>query len=71
MEKIIAYRVTRSGGSGWMFAGVTIQEVLDTLKTELEVDFGEGHINDRDCLTIVPYLTTQERIDALPEFEGW
>lgn len=68
--KVTAYRLKRPDGSGWMHAGVEIDEVLNTIRCELESQH-ELRAEERGEIQIVAYETTQEEIDALPEFEGW
>lgn len=69
-KTIIAYKIERPDCGGWMHAGVTVQEVCATLANELDFQEGLG-VDERGTIHIVPYETTQEEIDALPEFEGW
>lgn len=65
------YKLTREDCGTWMFAGTTVQEVLNTLKTELECDFEEPNHNYRCTFQITPFEVTQEEIDNMPDFEGW
>ncbi len=67
---MIAYKITRSECSGWCHAGSTIEEVINTLKNELDMNEGLS-VDELDQITLVPYETTQEEIDSLPEFQGW
>ncbi len=67
---MVAYKLSRPDCGGWMFAGTTPEEVAECVKNEL--DMHEGLPAD-ECgeIAIEAYETTQEEIDALPEFEGW
>ena len=67
---MIGYKMTRVDCSGWMYMGTTPREVADTLFNELEMHEG---LTVEECgeIAIVGYETTQEEIDALPEFQGW
>jgi len=69
-SRMIGYMLKRSGGSGWMFAGVTAEEVANTLRCEMDCEEGVS-LEDRDVITLEPFETTQAEIDAMPEFEGW
>ena len=53
-----------------MHAGVTAIEVCRTLQCELEAQDGLS-VDECGVIHVVAYETTQEEIDALPEFEGW
>jgi hypothetical protein len=52
-----------------MFCGTKLDEVLNVLRSELEIDMEEG--NERSALTLTPVEITQEEIDNMPEFPGW
>lgn len=69
-DKITAFKLYRPDCSGWMFAGTTSVEVVDVLKNELESEEGLP-ADERGSIVIEAYFTTQEEIDALPEFQGW
>jgi len=69
-DKIVAYKLTRPECSGWLFAGVTPSEVVETLMNELEMHDG---LSSEECgqIVIEAYETTRQEIDNLPEHEGW
>lgn len=69
-EPVVGYVLTRSGCSGWMFAGVSYQDVIDTIACELADDM-DMPADERDTITLTPYATTQAEIDSMPEFPGW
>ena len=64
--KIVAYKLHRSAGIGWMFAGTTPEQVAMCLKHELE---NHGLVDE--SITIECYETTPAEIEDLPEFQGW
>ena len=66
---MIGYKLIRGSSGTWMFAGTTPQEVLNTLKVELEGDFSEG--GEPDSFELEPFEITQEEIDSMPDFPGW
>lgn len=71
---IVGYWLERPdvGRSVRLFAGSTADEVAATVHSELDDDYYEGlPAAERGPITLVPFETTQEEIDALPEFEGW
>ena len=73
---MIGYRIKRPNAGGtWMFAGTSIEEVLETIRPELELNF-EGNstsldLSQHEPLLIEPVEITQEEIDSMPEFPGW
>ena len=68
-EKLKGYWLTRENGCGKMFTGVNPDEVLNTLRVELECNF-DGSC-EHESLTLEPCELTQEEIDNMPEFDGW
>lgn len=70
VKKIIAYKMSRPDCPGFMHAGVTPEDVAWCLKNEIESQEG---LTPDECgqIIIEAYETTQEEIDALPEFGGW
>ena len=70
MEKFVAYKVRRPDCSGWIYAGRMPGEVAEVIKNELDSHDG---LSAEECgeLHIEAYETTQEEVDALPEFPGW
>ena len=68
---MIAYKMSYTdNGKRWMFAGTTIDDVANCLKSELEMN-GDGDALELGPIQIESYETTQAEIDELPEFEGW
>ena len=68
--KIIGYKLSLADCAGWCFVGTTPEEVALAVKNE--IDANEGLCaDDISCMSIEAYETTQEEIDALPEFQGW
>ena len=69
-QKITAYKLRRGDSGSWIFAGVTAEELVNTLKAEMEGEL-ELPFVERTTYIIEPYETTQLEIDYMPEFEGW
>ena len=69
-EKLIGYKMTRPSCPGWMFLGVSPDEVANAIRYELERQEG---MSAEECgdLEIRPFETTQSEIDSMPEFQGW
>lgn len=68
---MLGYKLMRpsTGTRTWMFCGTTVDEVINTLRSELESDMEEG--NDPTDIHLIPFEITQEEIDNMPEFPGW
>ena len=69
-DKIAAYKLTRANCPGFVGGLVTVDDVLSAIRNELRGDDCTP-VDCRDAITIEAYVTTQEEIDALPEFAGW
>lgn len=67
---IVAYKLSRPSCGGWMYAGITPEEVAKCVQHEIEMSDGVEPEAEGDLL-ISPYMTTLEEIDALPDFGGW
>lgn len=69
---MIGYWIERDDVGGRIFAGVTAEEVVATLKEELENDYDSGLPElELSVISLHPVEITQEEIDAMPEFQGW
>ena len=69
---LTGYWLEREDCPGRMFAGTTPAEVAATLAVELQDDFDSKLPSDEvSIIRLVPYETSQNEIDALPEFQGW
>ena len=69
-QKIVAYRLTRSGCSGGAILGPHPQDVGKEIANEIDANSGLP-ADECDTFTLTPFETMQAEIDALPEFEGW
>ena len=67
---MIAFKISRPGLNGWLFAGVTPREIADTIANLIDAEDIKS-IDDFEPLVIEAYVTTQAAIDSLPEFDGW
>jgi hypothetical protein len=69
-EPVVGYKLTRADCAGWLFAGITPEEVAKTVAYELDADQSLPP-SFRGAIILTPLVTTQAEIDSLPEFEGW
>jgi len=69
-EKLVGFKLKTGYGSGWMFMGVTPDQVAETLKNELE-GLTEYELEESGDFTIESFHITQKEIDEMPEFPGW
>lgn len=69
-EKIVAYKLTRSGCDGWIVLGPNTHDIGVAVANELD---GNGGMPADECdtITLTPFETIQEHLDGLPEFDGW
>lgn len=71
-EKIVAYKLTRSDCPGSICCGPKASDIVQAIQYEIETDCADDYpADERSIITLEPYETTQEEIDALPEFGGW
>ncbi len=74
MEKKPAFVITRSGSGNWMYAGRTVQELMNTLKGEAESlmdSFKTGDSVDAEQIQIHCGLFSDKQIASMGEFDGW
>jgi len=67
---MIGYKLTRPGCQNWLFCGTTTEEIVATIKNEIESEEGLS-LDERDAFSIAPFEINQEEIDTMPEFPGW
>lgn len=69
-KPLVGYKLSRPDCPGWMFCGVTPEEVAACLKNEIDSHEGLGP-DEIGQMILEPYMTSQAEIDAMPEFQGW
>jgi len=69
----LAYVITRELGAGWMYAGRTMDQLLRTLKGEIqgELDESANDVESIDPWVVECRMMSDADVAALPEFEGW
>lgn len=66
----VGFVITLPEASGaWMYAGQTVDEVLNVLRAE--IDASEDAPEDFDRIAIEKRRFSQAELDNMPEFPGW
>ena len=69
-QKIVAYKLGRSDCRNWVVLRANPAEIGQAIANEIDANSGLS-AEELGDIVLTPYETTQEELDALPEWDGW